>query len=134
MEQWILSRPEMREFIGGRVMVAYPELWMDRVDSMKALQGWDNTTSVHFRDLGVFGEQILLSVRYGAWVQIILPDNAANWARYWRPEIQGYVAAYRAVTGVDLRAKATDARAAADRDLAPAVHLQNRLLAQARVR
>jgi hypothetical protein len=134
MDQWILARPEMREFIGGRIMVAYPELWMDRVDSMKQLQAWDETSSVHFRDLGVFGEQILLSVRFDPWMRAILPDDAANWARYWRPEIQGYVHAYRAVTGVDLRAEPTDTRPLAERNLPPSVHLRNRLLAQNRAR
>lgn len=134
IEQWILARPEMREFIGGRIMVAYPEQWMDRVDSMKSLQGWDDTSSVHFRDLATFGEQILLSIRYGAWVQAILPDQAANWARFWRPQIQGYVHAYRAVTGVDLRAEQTDSRPLAERNLPPSVHLRNRLLAQGRAR
>jgi hypothetical protein len=134
MEQWILARPEMREFIGGRVMVAYPEPWMDRVDTMKTLQGWDPTNSVHFRDLGVFGEQLLLSMRYGNWIQVIQPDNAANWARYWRAECMGYVAAYRAVTGVDLRAHVTDSRPLAERNQPPSYHLRNRLLAQARTR
>ena len=52
----------MREFIGGRVMVAYPEPWMDRVDAMKTLQGWTDTNITHFRDLGVYGEQILLTI------------------------------------------------------------------------
>ena len=28
--------------------------------------------------------------------------SPANWVRYWRPEIQGYIHAYRAVTGADL--------------------------------
>jgi hypothetical protein len=65
---------------------------------------------------------------------VILPDDAANWARYWRPEIQGYVHAYRAATGVDLRAETTDARPAAERNLPPSVHLRNRLLAQTRQR
>lgn len=134
MEQWILSRPEMREFIGGRVMVAYPETWMDRVDAMKSLQGWDDTSSVHYRDLGVFGEMILLSIRYGAWVSCVLPDQAANWARYWRPEIQGYVQAYRTVTSVDLRSAAADTRPQGERYLPPSVHLKNRLIAQGRAR
>jgi hypothetical protein len=134
MEQWILSRPEMREFIGGRVMVAYPESWMDRVDAMKSLQGWDDTSSVHYRDLGVFGEMVLLSIRYGAWVSVVIPDQAANWARYWRPEIQGYVQAYRTVTGVDLRSAVADTRPQAERYLPPSVHLKNRLLAQGRAR
>ena len=50
----------------------------------------------------MFGEQILLSIRYGAWSDVNEPVQAANWARFWRPEIQGYIHAYRAVTGVDL--------------------------------
>lgn len=102
MQEWLLARPEMREFLPSRVMVDYPEPWMDRVETMKTLQGWTDTSVMHFRDLGVFGEQVLLSVRFGAWPSVIEPQSAANWARYWRPEIQGYIHAYRAVTGVDL--------------------------------
>ena len=102
MQEWLLARPEMREFLPSRIMVDYPEPWMDRVETMKTLQGWTDTSVMHFRDLGVFGEQILLSVRFGAWPSIIEPQSAANWARYWRPEIQGYIHGYRAVTSVDL--------------------------------
>ena len=29
--QWLLARPEMRDFLGGRTMVPYEEDWMDRV-------------------------------------------------------------------------------------------------------
>lgn len=125
--QWLLARPEMREFLAGRTMVAYAEPWMDRVDAIKSLMGWSDTTVTHFRDLGVFGEQILLSIRYGNWSRIFDRDQAANWARYWRQEIQGYQHAYRAATGVELRATGVvDATA-------PSVHLRNRL-AQARTR
>jgi hypothetical protein len=129
MQQWLLSRPEMREFLGGRVAVPYPEPWMDRVDTLKTLKGWTPTSVVHFRDLAVFGEQILLSVRFGAWSTINDQNNAANWARYWRSEIQGYVHAYRAVTGVDLTADITDQNQAEQRFLPPSVHLR-RMLAQ----
>ena len=108
MQQWLLARPEFREFLPQRVMVDYPEPWMDRVDAMKKLQGWTDTSVLHFRDLAVFGEQILLSVRYGSWTDEIHPENAANWARYWRPEIQGYIFGYRAATGVDLSAAGRD--------------------------
>jgi hypothetical protein len=104
MQQWILARPEMREFLPRRVMVDYPEPWMDSVETMKSLQGWTDTSILHFRDMAIYGEKILLSVRYGAWTDEIHPENAANWARYWRPEIQGYIFAYRAATGVDLAA------------------------------
>jgi len=132
MMQWILARPEMREFIGGRPMVAYPEAWMDRVDTMKTLQGWTDTNITHFRDLGVFGEQVLLSIRFGAWSTIIQPKQAANWARYWRAEIQGYVHAYRAATGVDLTAMRIEGRRSEERFLPPAYHLRARLSDQAR--
>jgi len=126
MMQWILARPEMREFIPGRVMVAYPEPWMDRVDAMKALQGWSDTTVTHFRDLATFGEQILLGIRYGAWSTVIFPQQAANWARFWRPEIQGYTHAYRAATGVDLTNR-NDVD-----NTPPSILLRRRLAAQSR--
>ncbi|MBF5041659.1 8-amino-7-oxononanoate synthase [Aggregicoccus sp. 17bor-14] len=134
VQQWLLSRPEMREFFGGRVMVPYPEAWMDRVDAMKSLQGWTDVSVVHFHDLAVFGEQLLLSVRYGGWSLASNPNQAANWARYWRAEIQGYIHAYRAATGVDLTAEVTDARHLSERYVPPSVHLRNRLALQAQTR
>ncbi|WP_437672190.1 hypothetical protein [Sorangium sp. So ce131] len=132
MQQWMLARPEMREFLGGRVMVPYPEPWMDRVDALKSIYGWTDVSVVHFHDLAAFGEQILLSIRYGRWSVVNEPSMAANWARYWRPEIQGYIHAYRAVTGVDLAADVTDQSRLAERYLAPSVHLLNRMAAQTR--
>jgi hypothetical protein len=50
----------------------------------------------------VVGEQLLLGIRFGAWSVVIDPNQAANWVRYWRPEVQGYIHAYRAVTSIDL--------------------------------
>src|SRR6266516_4613971 len=129
MQMWILARPEMREFLPTRIMVAYPEVWMDRVDAMKKLQGWTDTSVLHFRYLAVFGEQVLLSIRFGAWSdeKTIHPEEAANWARYWRPEIQGYMHAYRAVTGIDLAVDPSDSKAASERYLPPSAHLRRRL-------
>jgi hypothetical protein len=43
MQQWILSRPEVREFLPTRTMVAYTEPWMAPVDAMSKLQGWSDT-------------------------------------------------------------------------------------------
>lgn len=123
MQQWILARPEFREFLPTRVMVAYPEPWMDRVDAMKKLQGWSDVSVLHFRNLALFGEKVLLSIRYGAWSDVIDPVQAANWARFWRPEIQGYIHAYRSVTGVDLTLDMPDYTL-------PSVHLRKRLAAQ----
>jgi Carboxypeptidase regulatory-like domain len=128
LAEWMLARPEMRDFIQARVMVPYKEPWMPQVDTMKTLQGWTDVTVTHFRDLGTYGEQILLAVRYGDWIGINDEDYAKNWARYWRPEIQGYLHAYRAVTGIDLTNPDTvDATV-------PAIHLQKRLAIQQRVR
>jgi hypothetical protein len=127
MQQWLLARPEFREFLPTRVMVAYPEPWMDRVDAMKKLQNWTDTSVVHFRSLALFGEQLLLSIRYGHWSDIYESTQAFNWARFWRPQAQGYIHAYRAVTGVDLSVDGADP--AADATL-PSVLLRQRLTEQ----
>jgi hypothetical protein len=123
-QQWLLARPEIRDFLQSRPMVPYIEAWMPPVDTMKTLQGWSDVTVTHFRDLGVYGEQILLTIRFGDWIDVNDENSAKNWARYWRPEIQGYLHAYRAATGVDLTNPKT-----VDHTL-PAVHLQNRLALQ----
>jgi hypothetical protein len=126
IQQYILARPEMREFLGGRIMVPYQEEWMGRVDTMKALQGWTDASVSHFHYLARYGEQILLSIRYGDWVNENDQESAKNWARYWRPEIEGYLHAYRAATGVDLTSAET-----AD-STQPSVLLSRRLASQAR--
>jgi hypothetical protein len=100
--QYMLARREIRDFLQSRAMVPYKEPWEAQVDTMKTLQGWTDTTVSHFRDLAVYGEQILLSIRYGDWINVNNEDSAKNWARYFRPEIQGYLHAYRAATGIDL--------------------------------
>ena len=87
MQQWILARSEMREFLGGRPMVPYPEAWMDRVDAMKKLQNWTDVSVIHFGDLARFGEQLLLSIRYGNWSDLHDSTFAANWARDFRAEV-----------------------------------------------
>jgi hypothetical protein len=127
--QWILARPETREFLRGRYMVPYQEPWMGAVDDMKRLQGWSDVTITHFHELAVFGEQLLLSIRYGDWIDINNQEFARNWARYWRPEIQRYIHAYHAVTGVDLAADIVNTRRADDRYLQPSVLLSKRFAA-----
>ncbi len=105
VQQYILARNEMREFLGGRVMVPYPEKWMDRVDMMRNLQGWGGNDILSYYELAVHGEKVLLSIRYGNWSQVSLTqDDASNWAVAFRNNIQRYVHAYRVVTGVDLSA------------------------------
>jgi hypothetical protein len=129
MEQWLLARPEFREFLPTRIMTAYPEPWMDRVDAMKKLQGWSDASVLHFRNLAIFGEQVLLSIRWGHWSDVQEPLQAFNWLRFFRPQIQGYAHAYRAVTGVDLSVDTADKRVDAT---LPSVLLQRRLGMQQR--
>jgi hypothetical protein len=106
MYQWILSRREVYDFLPTRSMVAYTETWIAPLEAMNKLQGWSDVSVTHFRDLSVFGEQLLLGIRFGAWSRENDPARAANWVRYWRPELQAYTHAYRAVTGVDLTRRA----------------------------
>lgn len=129
LQQWLLARPEFREFLPTRAAVSYPEPWMDRVEAMKSVQGWTDTSIIHFHNLAVFGEQILLSIRYGDWTNTYQTANAANWARFWRAEMQGYIHAYRAVTGVDLSSVSSSNRIDST---PPSVHLRNRLAMQMR--
>jgi hypothetical protein len=124
MQQWLLARPEFREFLPTRIMVAYPEPWMDRVDAMKKIQGWTDTSVLHFRNLALFGEQLLLSIRWGYWTDVQDPVQALNWARFFRPQAQGFIHAYRAVTGVDLAAESIDSRVDAT---LPSVLMRQRL-------
>lgn len=130
MMQFILGRPEMREFLRGRAMVPYSERWMGQVDTMKKLQGWTDTSITHFRNLAVYGEQILLSIRYGDWNEINNQDIAKTWARAWRPEIQGYIHAYMAATGVDLSEDNLDFRNMPARYAQPSMLLEERVAAQ----
>lgn len=129
MQEWLLARPEFREALPTRTMVAYPEPWMDRVDAMKRLQGWTDTSVLHFRNLGIFGEQIMLAIRWGHWSDVQEPLQAFNLARFFRPQVQGYIHAYRAVTGVDLAAETVDAQVDAT---LPSVLLKKRLMLQQR--
>lgn len=132
MQQWLLARPEMREFVRGRYMVAYPEEWMGPVDSMKRMQGWTDTSVLHFRDLARSGERILLSIRYGPWNEAEQGD-ARSWLRYWRDDVQRYIHAYFTATGVNLSDDVVEVRNRTDaRYLQPSYHLRNRMLSARR--
>jgi hypothetical protein len=129
LQQWLLARPEMREFLGGRPMMPYSEGWMAHVDTIKSLYGWSDVSVTHFHDLAVFGEQLLLSIRYADWSNVHDANNAKNWAVFWRPQIQGYMHAYRVVTGVDLTDMTSPVHVER-RFIQPSVLLTQRLAAQ----
>lgn len=128
IQQWLLARPEMQTFLRGRPMVPYREGWMGQVDSMKKLQSWTDTSVLHFNDLAVFGERLLLSIRYTNWMnQNYDEDDARAWTRFWKQEVQGYLHAYRTATGVDL---ATDPTIRPVNDAMPARLLMTQLQQQ----
>jgi hypothetical protein len=106
---------------------------MASVDAMKKLQGWSDTNVIHFSDLARFGERLLLSVRHIRWDAIVDPVAAQDWALSWRPEIQGYIHAYRMVTGVTLADDIVELnRPDSPRYMQPAVLVRNRELQQRR--
>ncbi len=79
---------------------------MEVVDEVGRLKGWRDTSITYFHELAVAGERILLSVRYGDWTNTnSTEEQAKSWAKCWKHEVQSYIDAYRAVTGVDLSAK-----------------------------
>lgn len=105
--QYLLGKSEMRLFLGGKPMVAYPQNFMGCLETMKSLQGWDPASVLHYHDLATCGERILLCLRYGDWTTSNFNINdAGNFAVTMRDDISRYVNAYRAVTGVDLSADA----------------------------
>lgn len=128
--QWLLARPEFREFLAGRLMMPYAEPWMDRVDTMRMLQRWGDPSITSFHYLAHYGEKILLSFRWGNWSEIHDPGTAAAWADNWRPAVQTYVHHYRRVTGVDLGIESVDGRDGGDRYLQPSILLLRRLAEQ----
>lgn len=132
IQQYILARPEMREFLGGRTMVPTPETWMDRVDSMRHIQSWGQTSILHYYELAIHGELVLLSIRYGNWSDVTLDRaHAANWAQEFRNNIYRYTHAYRVVTGVDLTADKIQSTSTFA--IQPAYLIQQRLMADKRV-
>ncbi|HET9012268.1 MAG TPA: hypothetical protein VFN38_10675, partial [Gemmatimonadaceae bacterium] len=131
VQQWMLARPEARDFLRGRRMVPYTENWMGAVDAMKRLQRWTDVSVSHFSDLAIFGERILLSIRHVGWATFTDPAIASDWALAFRAEIQGYIHAYRTVTGVNLSDDVVDVRRSGDaRYLPPSVHLRQRQVEQ----
>ena len=131
ISQFLLSRSPMRQLFPGRPMVAVPQPWMQTVESLKRVLGWDRTSVVHYDTLAICGQRILLSIRYGYWSgREVQEEQARNWVRYFRDDIRKYIYAYRAVTGVDLDAETADARVLEERLLSPSVLLRRRRLAE----
>ena len=102
LQQWLIARPEIGEFLGGRPGVPYPEPWMGNLDTLRTMMGWNDASIRHYHDLANYGEILLLSVRLPNWSVINDSAVAANWLTAMRPYVQGYVHSYRAVTGVDM--------------------------------
>jgi len=130
IQQYILARPEMREFLGGRIMVPFQEPWMDRVDTMRQIQNWGSTSITYYTDLAEFGELIILSIRLTNWSDPNIQSNvAAVWANSFRDAIQRYIHSYRTVTGVDLSA---DAQLKEASFMQPSILIQHRMQSELR--
>jgi hypothetical protein len=129
MQQWLLARPEMRDFFSSRSTVIYPEPWMERLDSARSLMGLPGPSVLHLYNLATMGERLLLSIRFHPWTGVNDTPEAANWARSHRSDVQGYIHAYHAVTGVDLSATAVSDRIDAR---LPSVLIRERLQLMAR--
>jgi hypothetical protein len=131
IQQWLLSRPEIHNFLGGRQAVPYAEPWMGPVDNLRRLLGWGDTPVTNFRDLAVNGEKILLSIRFGDWSDVNNEEEARGWAELWKPEVQRYLHAYQSVTGVDLTSMSADRQMARQINaVPPSILLQQRLARQ----
>ncbi len=127
VQQYILARQEMREFLGGRPMMPYQERWMDKVDTMKMLQGWDSTSIIHYYDLAYCGEKLLLGIRYGNWNNVGVGANqASNWAVAFRNLAQKYIHGYQTVAGVDLSADAAVGASSDSRATQPSLLIAGR--------
>jgi hypothetical protein len=100
MMQLMLAQPELRAFLRVREMVPYDEAWMGQVDAMKDLQDWQDHSITYYRDLAVYGERILLSVRLGDWT-VGGEDNSKHWARRFKHAIRRVIHAYRAISSVE---------------------------------
>jgi hypothetical protein len=103
--QFMLARREARDFLQSSPMVPYKEAWEPQVDAMKTIQGWSPESSIKdFRDLAVYGERILLSIRLADWTGTNREGSAKNWVRKYREQILSYAFSFQAVTGIDLMA------------------------------
>ena len=82
----------------------------------------------------IFGEQILLSIRYGDWSDVTNRNAGRELGdASGAPEIQWYINSYESVTGVDVSSGPIDTQTAGQaraRFLQPAVHLNQRLAQQ----
>lgn len=107
-QQYILSRPEMREFLGSRVMSPVDN-WVKNVDTVKKLMGKPDISMKYFSDLAETGENIILSIRFGNWNNNSTNENDVKiWLAFWKNEIQRYIYSYKVVTGVDLGLEKVD--------------------------
>ncbi|TAJ13926.1 hypothetical protein DMA11_06970 [Marinilabiliaceae bacterium JC017] len=122
-QQYLLSRKEMREFLGSKVMSPVDD-WIRNVDTVKKMMGKPDISTKYFSDLAERGEHILLSVRFGGWNESnIGEDDAKTWANFWKDDVQNYIYSYKVVTGVDLTAEKIDYAQ-------PGSHIQRRMLAK----
>jgi hypothetical protein len=96
--QWLLANPAIVAAVRGLILVPYPEQWMPPLDRLRQLTDTLDSLNFFYHDLAVTSESLLLSIRFGNWIQ---PDRAAaaNWATFWQDDIARYLVAYEELTG-----------------------------------
>lgn len=100
--QSLLATPEVSAALRGYVLVAYPERWMPSLDQLRTLTRTIDSLSLFYHDLAVTSEALLLSIRFGNWIQSS-PAAATQWATFWQDDIARYLVAYQEVTSIALR-------------------------------
>ena len=75
---------------------------------MKSLQGWTDVGSCASEDLGMFGEQVVLSVRLWLVEYVSIIRCRRSLGAVLACLDQRYTYSYRTVTGVDLTEELTD--------------------------
>jgi hypothetical protein len=97
LAQWLLAIPEIAAALRGHILVPYPEKWMAPLDQLRRVTRTIDSLSVFYYDLAVTSEALLLSIRFGNWMQSSA-EAAANWATFWHAEIARYLVAFDEVT------------------------------------
>lgn len=107
--QSLLGMPEIRTFLATRDMVAYPEPWIESLDAINRLMGWNRASALQFYELATRGERLMLALRY---IPIMKPglsnmnecDVMAQFLKQSKSDVQAYAQALQSVTGLDLGA------------------------------
>lgn len=141
VQQWILSRPEVTEFLRVPAMVDMKEGWMSALAAYrdrKNQQSWSTARSGNygnvsgnssqsalvvqqFHRLACKSEIMVLGARWGGWSdEDLVGKSAEGWLNEVQHDIKDYISDYREVTRlVNLDVETADPQALALREMQP---------------